>query len=100
MNIEHQAYKDLVRNNAIDRGTLELFSSSVRDSELVKVFRCLKSGVIFLDKILASNSEYYSGQSNLDYWNKATLLTTDDNRRARDFKSHFSGKHCWTLDAE
>lgn len=91
--------KDLLCSLGIcDESSVTPFFPRVRDREDVKVFKCQKSGVIFLSRSDHMEQSHYEDFSDLSYWGsvdrKAGLATRspDDTRRSNQFRKIISGK--------
>lgn len=78
---------ELISLNIIDKNSIIDYYPSVRDRDDVKVLKCKKSGLIFLNQTHQINEDYYKKIEIKNYWNainrKTSLETTfrDDFRR-------------------
>jgi 2-polyprenyl-3-methyl-5-hydroxy-6-metoxy-1,4-benzoquinol methylase len=89
----------LIDNGIIFSDSIHEYASCVRDSENIKVFRCSKSGVIFLQNSNHITDKYYADKAETTYWRsdvdrKDALKTTrrDDLRRFLEFAPILSRK--------
>lgn len=75
-----------------------LYYPKVRDRDDVSVYRCSKSGVLFLSKTEHIENSYYDSKKALDYWEadsrEQALAGTyeDDHRRAECFRSDIANR--------
>jgi SAM-dependent methyltransferase len=81
----------------IDYDHVTVFHEGVRDNPLIKVMKCLKSGVFFLSEDHMT-TEYYHKKEGVSYWgnnNREELLKEtyeDDKRRFTQFENLLKGK--------
>jgi SAM-dependent methyltransferase len=79
--------------------SIELYHHRVRDRDDLPVYKCKKSGVIFLGESTHIESSYYASMDDLHYWNASNRQQVlagqreDTVRRAREFEAYISGKH-------
>ena len=79
----------------ISKDTIEVFSESTRDVKNLKVFRDLKSDIIFIDDFFVGEDVYIQGEYRE---NEATAPSAsiediaDNNRRASDFINFYENK--------
>lgn len=102
--ITNPVYKTLLENKLIENKNLEIFFNKTRDKKM-KVFRDIKSKIIFLEKYL-TKGDFYSKVKYLDEIKKNKSLSIikskknkyvsemidDDKRRADQFKKYFQNK--------
>ena len=103
--ITNPLYKTLIKNKLIKYKNLEIFFNRTRDKKM-KVFRDIKSKIIFLEKYLTKGN-FYKNIEYLDKINKykklsiiktkknkyVSLMINDDVRRAKQFKNYFQNKN-------
>ena len=85
----------------IDPSAVEVYFPGTRDRSDIKVNRCVKSGLIFLDDDKISET-YYENKQGASYWGGSTreealrLSEKDDSRRENQFLKYVSlpGSQC------
>lgn len=89
----------LLENEIIFHNFISEYASAVRDNGRIKVFRCSKSGIIFLESSEHITTKYYSTKTETTYWSSEVdrneaLKTTyrDDSRRFASFSTLLNRK--------
>lgn len=92
-------FKLLVDLKIIDSESVYEFAPQVRDDSNLKVYRCSKSGVVFLKDGDHIKNFYYENKEGVEYWSaktrdKALLKTVkDDQRRSEVLKPYILEKN-------
>jgi 2-polyprenyl-3-methyl-5-hydroxy-6-metoxy-1,4-benzoquinol methylase len=96
--IQNSVFSELCGLDVCSEGDLEPFFNRTRDREDISVFRCSRTGAIFLSQTDHISVKDYEKRDDLNYWNavsrKEALLSTydDDTRRAEQFRRDITGK--------
>ena len=97
-NQENLIRKLLLDLGIIDESSIVEYSLKTRDNPGVSALKCLKSGVIFLNKTSHINSEYYESKEQLTYWKSQNFQFArnstyeDDNRRSNLILPYINNK--------
>lgn len=103
MELKGEPYLLLRHLGVIDPDQVVKYNDRVRDSDSIAVYKCLKSGVIFLDDTELSQVSEYEKKIGFNYWDRQwnrhkkfvpekANLSADDERRALQFKWNIKNK--------
>lgn len=86
--VNHKLALELIDLGIIDPTEITEFYHKVRDNDNIKVFRCNKSKVIFLDSVDHISESYYNNLEELNYWNSSNRIKALESTYKDDFRRY------------
>lgn len=99
MKLTNQVFDTLVSLGITDNASVEKFYDKTRDRSDISVYRCTKTGTLFLSTTEHMNISYYNEKNGTQYWNSNSrssgLINTaeDDERRFHQIKHLIANKN-------